>query len=127
MRRSNQKSAILSKSTRPGASASGARFFISFHFARSAPRPDGVVAARIERAGADWRVIVCADRLLRFVHIADDAFRPDADRFTLAPDQDRVVNLTRRLDTPLDATPSADILLPGGRFAGHCEVVQSDA
>jgi beta-mannosidase len=92
----------------------------AFHFPRCARwASDGSVEATLEPDGAGWRVILRAERLLRFVHIEDDAFRPATDWFTLAPDEARSVGLVRRAGAPVDAKPSGDVLLPGRRAVAH--------
>jgi beta-mannosidase len=91
----------------------------TFHFlSGSGWASGGEVEAAVERDGEAWRVILRADRLMRYVHIADDAFRPDADWFALAPNEDRIIGLSRRIDADMEATPSGEIRLPGGRIAG---------
>jgi beta-mannosidase len=92
----------------------------AFHFMRSAGwASDGRVAARLERDADEWRIHLRADRLLRFVHIADEAFRPRDDWFALAPGEDAIIGLARRADAPVEACPSGEIRLPGGRVVGH--------
>ncbi len=99
----------------------------AFHFLGSAGwASDGTVGATLAHDGDGWRLILRADRLLRFVHIADDAFRPATDWFTLAPDEDRFVRLSPRHGTRAEATPSGDIRLPGGRAVGFFGIPDRD-
>ena len=91
----------------------------AFHFLGSACGAlDGAVEATLAHRADGWRLILRADRLLRFVHIVDDAFRPAADWFALAPDEDRTVRLAPRAGAPAGAAPSGDIRLPGGHAVG---------
>jgi beta-mannosidase len=90
----------------------------AFHFPPSAPWTSRVeVEARTERQGDEWRLILRTDRLLRFVHIADPGFRPDADWAPLVPGEACIVRLVRR-EGAEGAIPAGEILAPGGRVLG---------
>lgn len=79
---------------------------------------DGEVSAELVGGGDVWRVILTSERLLRYVHISDMAFRPLDDGFSLAPGMPRTVTLAPRAGVAAGATPSGEVLGAGGHVLG---------
>jgi len=83
----------------------------AFHFpcGHAGAVPEGSLEASVERDGDAWILRLKAERLARFVHIADQNFIPDDDWFHLAPKRERRIRLRRR-------AAAADTASPKGRI-----------
>lgn len=78
----------------------------------------GEVAAALDGAGDRWRLTLTAQRLQRYVHIADAGFRPLDDGAPLTPGEPRVIELVRREGSAAER-PEGEILAPGGHVLGR--------
>ena len=77
--------------------------------------PAGEASAELVEDAKGWRLRLCAERLQRFVQLADPAFRPDDDGFVLLPGETREIRLAPAAGASAGARPEGWARAPGGR------------
>ncbi|HEV7329024.1 MAG TPA: glycoside hydrolase family 2 protein [Bosea sp. (in: a-proteobacteria)] len=79
--------------------ASGVVLAEAFHFplGRGHERHQCGLAAKLEREGDDWSMVISTQRFAQSVEIVDHAWRPERSWFHLAPGEPRRVRLHRRV------------------------------
>jgi beta-mannosidase len=90
-------------------SASGVVLAEAFHFplGRGHERHQCGLAAKLEREGDDWSVVISTQRFAQSVEIVDHAWRPERSWFHLAPGEPRRVRLHRRVGA--SGEPSGEV------------------
>jgi beta-mannosidase len=78
---------------------------------------EGGVAAELSQDAQGWRLVLTADRLQPYVHIADAAFRPSDDGFVLLPGEAKTLRLSGR-EQAAAGRPEGELLALGGRVLG---------
>jgi beta-mannosidase len=78
----------------------------------------GTITAELCRQADGWGLTLTADRLQRFVKLADPWFEPDDDWLTLLPGEPRRLRLVPRTGAAPEAVPHGEARLPGGHVAG---------
>ncbi len=104
-------------------SASGVVLAEAFHFplGRGHERHQCGLAAKLEREGDDWSVVISTQRFAQSVEIVDHAWRPERSWFHLAPGEPRRVRLLRRVGAsgePSGEVRAVNALDRGGYAAG---------
>ncbi|SFD41460.1 beta-mannosidase [Bosea sp. CRIB-10] len=89
--------------------ASGVVLAEAFHFplGRGHERHQCGLAAKLEREGDDWSIVISTQRFAQSVEIVDHGWRPERSWFHLAPGEPRRVRLHRRVGA--SGEPSGEV------------------